>query len=218
MVSETDSPFSALICNNDMDSGVRSRKGRLLLSMLSRYFYDVVTRSCRQFVYYGCSGNANNFPDESECEAACGTDPLTTTVAYPMIAYELRCPAPFSNPTNWPKICKSEKDSSCDGACMSLSNGISVCCTIPSSPSRPSNSELCSTGFRPVTHRSEKELHHCSTDEDCDGGICHFNAVIMEKICCTNVQRLPSKVECSASQPCKGQSVCFDGRCVCRPG
>ncbi|KAK5978081.1 Kunitz/Bovine pancreatic trypsin inhibitor domain protein [Trichostrongylus colubriformis] len=173
MVSVTYTPFSALICNNAKDSGVR-------------YFYDVVTLSCRQFVYYGCSGNANNFPDESECEAACRTSPLTTTVAYPMIAYELRCPAPFSNPTNWPKICKSEKDSSCDGTCISLSNGISVCCTTPSSPSRPSNSELCGTGFAPVIHGPEEGLSHCSTDEDCDGGICHFSAVIMAKICCTN--------------------------------
>ncbi|XP_014383204.1 kunitz-type serine protease inhibitor 161-like [Alligator sinensis] len=38
---------------------------------LKRYYYNWVTRTCQQFIYGGCQGNANNFKTRRECENRC---------------------------------------------------------------------------------------------------------------------------------------------------
>ncbi|XP_059583818.1 kunitz-type U19-barytoxin-Tl1a-like isoform X1 [Alligator mississippiensis] len=38
---------------------------------LLRYYYNWVTRTCQQFTYGGCQGNANNFKTRLECENRC---------------------------------------------------------------------------------------------------------------------------------------------------
>ena len=40
------------------------------MSVLSRYYYDYRSNSCRQFTYGGCGGGVNNFPSFWECRAA----------------------------------------------------------------------------------------------------------------------------------------------------
>ncbi|ELW49121.1 Tissue factor pathway inhibitor 2 [Tupaia chinensis] len=35
------------------------------------YYYDRYTQSCRQFMYGGCEGNANNFETRAACDEAC---------------------------------------------------------------------------------------------------------------------------------------------------
>ena len=37
-----------------------------------RYYHDLATRTCQQFLYGGCAGNRNNFVSVAECEATCG--------------------------------------------------------------------------------------------------------------------------------------------------
>ncbi|KAF7386509.1 hypothetical protein HZH68_013641 [Vespula germanica] len=52
------------LCNLPVDPGpCRAR--------FSKYFYDQNIRTCRQFVYGGCDGNANRFSTISECESLC---------------------------------------------------------------------------------------------------------------------------------------------------
>ncbi|XP_069815833.1 actinia tenebrosa protease inhibitors-like [Dendropsophus ebraccatus] len=46
------------------------KSGRCL-DYIPRYFYDANNRKCRQFVYSGCRGNANNFETLLECERVC---------------------------------------------------------------------------------------------------------------------------------------------------
>ncbi len=41
-------------------------------AVIPRYFYNVETGLCEQFIYGGCEGNANNFATPEECEATCG--------------------------------------------------------------------------------------------------------------------------------------------------
>ncbi|XP_069771757.1 tissue factor pathway inhibitor 2 isoform X2 [Narcine bancroftii] len=36
-----------------------------------RYFYNTATGMCEEFVFGGCSGNANNFKDISTCQLEC---------------------------------------------------------------------------------------------------------------------------------------------------
>ncbi|KAL1474952.1 hypothetical protein MTO96_037642, partial [Rhipicephalus appendiculatus] len=38
-----------------------------------RFFYNTLTKTCEQFVYGGCGGNANNFRAFDECEKKCKT-------------------------------------------------------------------------------------------------------------------------------------------------
>jgi hypothetical protein len=38
---------------------------------LPRWAFDVAAASCKEFVYGGCRGNANNFVSQQACEAAC---------------------------------------------------------------------------------------------------------------------------------------------------
>ncbi|XP_032616936.1 tissue factor pathway inhibitor 2 [Hylobates moloch] len=40
-------------------------------ALLPRYYYDRYTQSCRQFLYGGCEGNANNFYTWEACDEAC---------------------------------------------------------------------------------------------------------------------------------------------------
>ncbi|XP_070378510.1 papilin-like isoform X2 [Dermacentor albipictus] len=36
-----------------------------------RYYYNATTNSCKQFIYGGCQGNANNFPTLHKCQSVC---------------------------------------------------------------------------------------------------------------------------------------------------
>lgn len=36
-----------------------------------RYYYNTLTKRCEEFIYGGCSGNANNFRTLQECQAVC---------------------------------------------------------------------------------------------------------------------------------------------------
>lgn len=36
-----------------------------------RFRYNDKTNDCEEFVYGGCGGNKNNYPDEESCAAAC---------------------------------------------------------------------------------------------------------------------------------------------------
>jgi hypothetical protein len=78
---------------------------------LPRWAFDVATSACRQFVYGGCDGNANNFASRDACDAACAvvmgaapvqnpevvpTGPVATTVDAPRVLAG-EAPAPASS-------------------------------------------------------------------------------------------------------------------------
>lgn len=46
-----------------------------------RFYYDAEAGTCRQFIYGGCQGNANNFSTHTECFTMCGGDPVPVPVA-----------------------------------------------------------------------------------------------------------------------------------------
>eukprot|EP00731_Ephydatia_muelleri_P003187 Em0001g3187a len=50
--------------------GLPSETGPCKAHMI-RYFYNVESAACEQFVYGGCLGNANNFKSREECEKSC---------------------------------------------------------------------------------------------------------------------------------------------------
>jgi hypothetical protein len=51
-------------CNLQMDIG----KCRALIS---RYYYDAESKTCKEFNWGGCGGNLNRFETLQNCQAAC---------------------------------------------------------------------------------------------------------------------------------------------------
>ncbi|XP_077551062.1 actinia tenebrosa protease inhibitors-like isoform X2 [Haemaphysalis longicornis] len=41
------------------------------LAYFPRYYYNTTTKTCEEFVYGGCQGNANNFPTRVQCQYTC---------------------------------------------------------------------------------------------------------------------------------------------------
>lgn len=52
------------MCNLPVDPGV-------CRGSFAKYYYDYVSRVCREFLYGGCEGNANRFSTMAECESIC---------------------------------------------------------------------------------------------------------------------------------------------------
>jgi len=40
-------------------------------ALIPRYYFDGLSGTCKQFIYGGCGGNANNFKTKWECETHC---------------------------------------------------------------------------------------------------------------------------------------------------
>ncbi|NXJ76433.1 TFPI2 inhibitor, partial [Trogon melanurus] len=53
-----------LLCYSPKDEGLCS-------SSVPRYYYDSKSKSCKEFKYTGCGGNANNFVTETDCYNVC---------------------------------------------------------------------------------------------------------------------------------------------------
>ncbi|VDP72595.1 unnamed protein product [Echinostoma caproni] len=59
-------PFYAEVCRQPLDLGGCSQ-------FITRWYYDVRSRSCRPFFYGGCFGNSNRFLTKAECDSMCAT-------------------------------------------------------------------------------------------------------------------------------------------------
>uniref|UniRef100_A0A0K0ECY7 STAS domain-containing protein n=1 Tax=Strongyloides stercoralis TaxID=6248 RepID=A0A0K0ECY7_STRER len=51
-------------CEQELQEGLGNHS-------LSRFYYDLLTRTCKPFIYLGEKGNANNFLTKSDCEIVC---------------------------------------------------------------------------------------------------------------------------------------------------
>ncbi|KAL1478662.1 hypothetical protein MTO96_034923, partial [Rhipicephalus appendiculatus] len=38
---------------------------------ITRYYFNVQNKTCQEFVYGGCQGNANNYETYEECRVSC---------------------------------------------------------------------------------------------------------------------------------------------------
>lgn len=41
-------------------------------AVIPRWYFSVLSIHCEEFIWGGCGGNANNFPDEDSCRSSCG--------------------------------------------------------------------------------------------------------------------------------------------------
>lgn len=44
---------------------------RVCMVRYFRWFYNIATKKCEQFIYGGCGGNENRFDTKDECEKRC---------------------------------------------------------------------------------------------------------------------------------------------------
>ncbi|VDD94598.1 unnamed protein product [Enterobius vermicularis] len=52
---------------------------------LNRYYYDKDTHRCREFIYHGSKGNANNFLSQEDCEVVCPVYPNPCQEGEPLL-------------------------------------------------------------------------------------------------------------------------------------
>lgn len=72
-------------CNDESDSGKPELSRDEICSlpsdvgkcraMIPRYYYNVESEKCEEFVYGGCNGNKNNFNTEELCQEFCIAKP-----------------------------------------------------------------------------------------------------------------------------------------------
>ncbi|KAL7990137.1 hypothetical protein Chor_010491 [Crotalus horridus] len=97
-------------------------------AFMRRWFYDKHSGRCREFIYGGCQGNANNFEDVEECERRCGPpDNKPGTCPIVVQGEEVVCD----------KLCSS--DASCPGPQRCCPTSCGKKCEIP----QQLRSEVC---------------------------------------------------------------------------
>lgn len=59
-------PTKNYVCSQPRDIGVRCSSTRI-----TRYYFNVDTKTCQSFEYNGCEGNRNNFASQKTCRNYC---------------------------------------------------------------------------------------------------------------------------------------------------
>ncbi|KAJ7396776.1 tissue factor pathway inhibitor 2 isoform X1 [Pitangus sulphuratus] len=86
-----------LLCYSPKDEGLCS-------SSVPRYYYDAKTKSCKEFKYTGCGGNANNFVTEMDCYNVCRKDYAYGDIAHScMFCISIMSEFQFISPTIFSK-------------------------------------------------------------------------------------------------------------------
>lgn len=57
----------------------------ICLAAFHNWYYNAGAKECKQFLYGGCGGNANNFPTRIECEERCAHEGEMTTTEFHLI-------------------------------------------------------------------------------------------------------------------------------------
>ncbi|KAF1751912.1 hypothetical protein GCK72_018466 [Caenorhabditis remanei] len=126
-----------------------------------RFFYDVEFKRCLPFLYNGCGGNENNFPEMRLCRQRC--TPLD----------QLVCPA---NTPSIPNKSGSTGCGACDDPtksfCHKGPNGAGICCSSDAQRKVNEDRELtCSNGKKKYTIvRGDKERVYIG--KSCDHKFC----------------------------------------------
>uniref|UniRef100_A0A8B9FCU9 Tissue factor pathway inhibitor 2 n=1 Tax=Amazona collaria TaxID=241587 RepID=A0A8B9FCU9_9PSIT len=88
------------LCYSPKDEGLCS-------SSVPRYYYDTKTKSCKQFRYTGCGGNANNFVTETDCYNVCRKGKIVSILFY--LACTCLWKTKEKRPKSSSKICTGSK-------------------------------------------------------------------------------------------------------------
>ncbi|XP_039198313.1 WAP four-disulfide core domain protein 8-like [Crotalus tigris] len=169
-------------------------------ALIRRWFYDKHSGRCREFIYGGCQGNANNFEDVEECERRCGPpDNKPGTCPIVVQGEEVVCG----------KVCSS--DASCPGPQRCCPTSCGKKCEIP---------QQHLPGYCPLLilppRRGDVCFPNCTSDWDCNRMVnlplkkcCSFAG---RQICVHGVEEhpgvCPRRVELQTLLPCN--NTCRD--------
>lgn len=59
-----------LFCNVEEVCALPSDSGNCY-ARNERFYFDSASKECKEFIYGGCGGNANNFSSSDECKKTC---------------------------------------------------------------------------------------------------------------------------------------------------
>eukprot|EP01084_Bolivina_argentea_P193431 331859_1 len=111
-----------------------------------RWFNNVETNQCEEFIYGGCRGNENNFEAKADCDKACRQDGSDDTSCVKILCDR----DPYCCDKRWDKMCRKQAQKVCDG------KELPKCCG--------------------CTYKTDEKGIGCVKDEDCEEEICSNDA------------------------------------------
>ncbi|CAI4230794.1 unnamed protein product [Auanema sp. JU1783] len=146
-------------------------------SVVSRYYFNIVTRKCTSFVYNGCDGNPNNFASLNQCNNFC----LASACKAGDVVY--------LNPnTQQPISCKDELQNNCPKNFQCIYDQLtdqSVCCGA-------TDMGVCPDGEKAYINAMDTTVRECLINEhnSCPRDyLCRFNTLKNRYFCCGSLKK-----------------------------
>uniref|UniRef100_A0A158R459 BPTI/Kunitz inhibitor domain-containing protein n=1 Tax=Syphacia muris TaxID=451379 RepID=A0A158R459_9BILA len=168
-------PSRAYICGLPPQQGSSLCSGGL--TVVTRYYFNIVTRKCSSFVYNGCDGNPNNFGSLNQCNnfchaAACSAGDIV-----------------YLNPnTQQPITCNDEMQNNCPRNFQCTFDSLTeqnVCCGA-------TDMGVCPEGEKAYINAMDMTVRECLINEQhsCPSDyLCRFNPQKNRYFCCSSVAK-----------------------------
>ncbi|KAK6742664.1 hypothetical protein RB195_010116 [Necator americanus] len=146
-------------------------------SVITRYYFNIVTKKCSPFTFNGCDGNPNNFPSLTQCNNFC----LASACSAGDVVYV--------NPnTQTPISCNDEIRNNCPKNFQCVFDSLtdmSVCCGA-------TDMGVCPEGEKAYISAADMSVRECLINEpnSCPTNyLCRFNASKNRYFCCGSTKR-----------------------------
>uniref|UniRef100_A0AC34GWY3 BPTI/Kunitz inhibitor domain-containing protein n=1 Tax=Panagrolaimus sp. ES5 TaxID=591445 RepID=A0AC34GWY3_9BILA len=171
-------PSRAYICGLPPQQGSSLCSGGL--TVVTRYYFNIVTKKCSSFVYNGCDGNPNNFASLNQCNnfchaAACNAGDVV-----------------YLNPNSHePITCNDEMQHNCprNFACQyDKLTDQNVCCGA-------TDMGVCPEGEKAYINAMDMTVRECLINEQhsCPNDyLCRFNPQKNRYFCCSSISKTKS--------------------------
>ncbi|CAD6185822.1 unnamed protein product [Caenorhabditis auriculariae] len=168
-------PTKTYICGLPPQQGSSLCSGGL--TVVTRYYFNIVTRKCSPFVYNGCDGNPNNFASLNQCNNFCMASACNAGDVV------------YLNPnTGLPISCNDELQNNCPKNFQCIYDGLtdqSVCCGATDMAVCP-ESEKAYINAVDMTVRECLINEHNSCPKDY---LCRFNPSKNRYFCCGSITK-----------------------------
>ncbi|CAJ0580667.1 unnamed protein product, partial [Mesorhabditis spiculigera] len=175
VISNRCCPSKSYICGLPPQQGSSMCSGGL--TVVTRYYFNIVTKKCSPFVYNGCDGNPNNFASMQQCNNFC----LAAACAAGDVVY--------LNPNSqMPITCNDEMQNNCPKNFNCIFDHLteqSVCCGA-------TDMAVCPDGEKAYINSVDMTVKECLINEhsSCPRDyLCRFNAQKNRYFCCGSIKK-----------------------------